>query len=79
MSLPPALALGTFYEGVMQAALRQFFSRATLEIEPAATPSSSLRAAADHRAVTRSNHADHLLDRDAVQAAHVGTLGVHPA
>ena len=42
MSLPPALALGTFYEGVMQAALRQFFSRATLEIEPAATPSSSL-------------------------------------
>ncbi len=35
MSLPPALALGTFYEGLMQAALRQFFSRATLEIEPA--------------------------------------------
>src|SRR4051812_3560405 len=33
MALPPALALGTLYEGVMHAALRQFFSRATLEIE----------------------------------------------
>ena len=42
MSLPPALALGTFFEGVMQSALRQFFSRATLEIEPASTPTSSL-------------------------------------
>ena len=42
MSLPPALALGTFYEGVMQAALRQFFSRATLEIEPAGTTPPSL-------------------------------------
>ncbi len=34
MSLPAALALGTFYEGVLQAALRQLFRRATLEIEP---------------------------------------------
>src|SRR5258706_2369255 len=42
MSLPPALALGTFYGDAMQAALRQFFSRATLEIEPASTRSSSL-------------------------------------
>jgi hypothetical protein len=35
MSLPPALAIGAFYEGVLQAALRQFFSRASLETEPA--------------------------------------------
>jgi hypothetical protein len=33
MALHPPLALGTFYEGVLQAALRQFFRRATLEIE----------------------------------------------
>ena len=40
MSLPPALALGVFYEGVLQSALRQFFRRATLEVEPSrATPS----------------------------------------
>ena len=36
MSVPPPLALGTFYEGVLQSALRQFFRRATLEIEPGA-------------------------------------------
>src|SRR3977135_543434 len=40
MSLPPALALGTFYEGLMQAALRRFFSRASLEIEPAGAAAS---------------------------------------
>src|SRR5712691_6137639 len=40
MSLPPALALGTFYEGLMQAALRRFFSRASLEIEPAGSAAS---------------------------------------
>jgi hypothetical protein len=34
MSIPAALALGAFYEGVLQAALRQFFRRAWLEIEP---------------------------------------------
>jgi len=28
------LALGAFYEGILQAALRQFFRRATLEIDP---------------------------------------------
>jgi hypothetical protein len=40
MSLPPALALGVFYEGVLQSALRQLFRRATLEVEPSrATPS----------------------------------------
>ena len=42
MALPPALALGTFYEGVLQAALRQFFTRATIEMEP--VPSESLEA-----------------------------------
>src|SRR3954465_13776740 len=34
MSLPPSLVLGTFYEGVLQSALKQFFRRATLEVEP---------------------------------------------
>jgi len=34
LSTPPALALGAFYESVLQAALRQFFRRAWLEIEP---------------------------------------------
>jgi hypothetical protein len=37
MSVPPAFALSAFYEGVLQAALRQFFRRASLEIEPGAT------------------------------------------
>jgi len=32
----PLLAIGTFYEGVLQSALRQFFRRASLEIEPVA-------------------------------------------
>ena len=36
MSVPPAFALSAFYEGVLQAALRQFFRRASLEIEPGA-------------------------------------------
>src|SRR5256885_7180427 len=34
MPVSPALALGAFYEGVLQTALRQFFRRAWLEIEP---------------------------------------------
>ena len=34
MSVPPAVALGAFYEGMLQSALRQFFRRASLEIEP---------------------------------------------
>ena len=34
MSTPPALALNAFYEGILQAALRQFFRRASLAIEP---------------------------------------------
>jgi hypothetical protein len=33
MSTPPALALNAFYEGILQAALRQFFRRASLAIE----------------------------------------------
>ena len=37
MSVPPAHALSAFYEGVLQSALRQFFRRATLEVE-SATP-----------------------------------------
>jgi len=34
MSVPPAVALGAFYEGMLQSALQQFFRRASLEIEP---------------------------------------------
>jgi len=33
VSVPPAVALSAFYEGVLQSALRQFFRRASLEIE----------------------------------------------
>lgn len=35
MSVPPTHALNAFYEGVLQSALRQFFRRASLEVEPA--------------------------------------------
>jgi hypothetical protein len=34
MSTPPAPALNAFYEGILQVALRQFFRRASLAIEP---------------------------------------------
>jgi len=36
MSVPPApaIALSAFYEGMLQSALRQFFRRATLEVDP---------------------------------------------
>src|SRR5689334_11727737 len=43
MSVPAAIALGAFYEGVLQAALRQFFRRASLEVESGLTPPSSER------------------------------------
>jgi hypothetical protein len=34
VSVPPAHALNAFYEGWLQSALRQFFRRASLEVEP---------------------------------------------
>jgi hypothetical protein len=34
MSTPPGFALNAFYEGILQAGLRQFFRRASLAIEP---------------------------------------------
>jgi hypothetical protein len=34
MSIPPGFALNAFYEGILQAALRQFFRRASLAVEP---------------------------------------------
>ena len=34
MSTPPGLALNAFYDGILQAALRQFFRRASLTVEP---------------------------------------------
>jgi hypothetical protein len=40
MSTPPALALNAFYEGILQAALRQFFRRASLSIEPVGSQTS---------------------------------------
>ena len=40
MSIPPGLALNAFYEGILQAALRQFFRRASLAIEPGQPQSS---------------------------------------
>jgi hypothetical protein len=39
MSLPPAVAVGALYDSLLQGALRQFFSRASLDTEP--TPSAS--------------------------------------
>ncbi len=39
MALPPAFAAGALYDNLLQAALRQFFARATFESEP--TPSIS--------------------------------------
>jgi hypothetical protein len=38
MSTPAALALGALFDSVLQAALRQFFRRAVLEIEPGKSP-----------------------------------------
>ncbi|MGE0816259.1 MAG: hypothetical protein AB7O28_10590 [Vicinamibacterales bacterium] len=44
-SLPPALAVGALYDELLQAALRQFFERATLETEAVPSPSSDGRLA----------------------------------
>ena len=43
--LPPALAVGAQYDGLLQAALTQFFERATLETETVPSPSSDGRLA----------------------------------
>jgi hypothetical protein len=47
VSVPPAHARNAFYEGVLQSALRQFFRRASLEVEPAPTPPSDRPLAID--------------------------------
>jgi hypothetical protein len=44
-TLPPALAVGALYDAFLQAALRQFFSRATFEAEPMLSASSDGRLA----------------------------------
>jgi hypothetical protein len=44
-NLPPALAVGALYDGFLQAALRQFFERATFESEPVLSASSDGRLA----------------------------------
>jgi hypothetical protein len=45
MSLPPAFAASALYDNLLQAALRQFFSRATFETEPIPSLSSDGRLA----------------------------------
>jgi hypothetical protein len=45
MSLPPAFAASALYDNLLQAALRQFFGRATFEIEPIPSLSSDGRLA----------------------------------
>lgn len=45
MSLPPVFAASALYDSLLQAALRQFFSRATFEIEPIPSLSSDGRLA----------------------------------
>src|ERR671912_2554872 len=45
MSLPPVFAASALYDSLLQAALRQFFSRATFETEPIASLSSDGRLA----------------------------------
>lgn len=44
-NLPPALVVGALYDSFLQAALRQFFSRATFETEPMTSVSSDGRLA----------------------------------
>ena len=44
-TLPPALAVGALYDSFLQAALRQFFARATFESEPMLSASSDGRLA----------------------------------
>lgn len=44
-SLPPALAVGALYDSLLQAALTQFFERASLESEAVPSPSSDGRLA----------------------------------
>ena len=45
MSLPPVFAASALYDSLLQAALRQFFSRATFETEPIPSLSSDGRLA----------------------------------
>jgi hypothetical protein len=45
MPLPPAFAAGALYDNLLQAALRQFFARATFESEPTPSVSSDGRLA----------------------------------
>src|ERR671935_3209576 len=45
MSLPPVFAASALYDNLLQAALRQFFSRATFETEPIPSLSSDGRLA----------------------------------
>ena len=44
-NLPPALAVGALYDSFLQAALRQFFGRATFQTDPELSASSDGRLA----------------------------------
>ena len=77
MSLPPVFAASALYDNLLQAALRQFFSRATFETE--ADPVAVVRRPAGDRADQRSVGADDPLVRIAARAARAGAAPVHRA
>ena len=77
MSLPPVFAASALYDNLLQAALRQFFGRATFETE--ADSVAVVGRPARHRADQRSVGADDPLVRIAARAARAGAAAVHRA
>ena len=77
MSLPPVFAASALYDNLLQAALRQFFGRATFETE--ADSVAVVGRPAGDRADQRSVGADDSLVRIAARAARAGAAAVHRA
>ena len=77
MSLPPVFAASALYDNLLQAALRQFFSRATFETE--ADSVAVVGRPAGDRADERSLCPDDPLVRLAPRAARAGEASVHRA
>ena len=77
MSLPPVFAASALYDNLLQAALRQFFGRATFETE--ADPVAFVRRPSGDRADQRSLGAVDPLVRIAARAARAGAASVHRA
>ena len=77
MSLPPVFAASALYDNLLQAALRQFFSRATFETEPIPSLSSDGRLAIEPTS-DPSVLTDPLV-RIAPRAARAGAAAVHRA